>query len=54
MVQHVTLFPPIPRPANPFAAEHSQEVLAEIPIYINRPTMSEAEIERALEQELAA
>lgn len=54
MVQHAPLLPRIPAPVNPFAAKHSAEVVREIPIYVNRPVISEAEIERALEQEFAA
>ena len=53
-MDRLSLFPAILPPHNPGAAQHQDEVVQSLPIYVNRPLMTDAQIERALEQELAA
>jgi len=53
-MDRIVLFPTILPPHNPAAAQHQDVVSQQVPIYINRPLMTDAQIERALEQELAA
>ncbi len=50
----VPIYPPVQPPRDPHSSEHSRAVVDAIPVYINHPTMTEAEIDHAVAQEFAA